>query len=178
MATFTVTVPDTIAIGRNAEHGTLEVAWDKIPQLVKDHIAAVYFPQYITDAANSKGTDSPSSERMALARKKLDAMLAGEIRTRGESKAPVDPIEAQAYRDALESCARFCWPIPKPSRSPRGQRIARNGFSMRLMPRPGREPREVHDIVMATLEANPDIRTEAARKVKKAAELAATININ
>jgi hypothetical protein len=65
MATFTVTVPDTIAIGRNAEHGTLEVAWDKIPQLVKDHIAAVYFPQYITDAANSKGEDSPSSERMA-----------------------------------------------------------------------------------------------------------------
>jgi hypothetical protein len=40
-----------------------------------------------------------------------------------------------------------------------------------------REPREVHDVVMATLEANPDIRKEAARKVKKAAELAATIDL-
>jgi hypothetical protein len=154
MATFTVTVPDTIAIGRNAEHGTLAIEWDKIPQLVKDHIATVYFPQYITDAANSKGADSPSSERMALAQKKLDAMLAGMIRTRGESKAPADPIEAQAYADALEVV--------------RGQ----------LLKMPQAKKIEVHDIVMATLEANPEIRKEAARKVKKAAELAATINLN
>jgi hypothetical protein len=77
MATFTVTVPDTIAIGRNAEHGTLAIEWDKIPQLVKDHIAAVYFPQYITDAANSKGKDSPSSERMALAAKETRCDVGG-----------------------------------------------------------------------------------------------------
>jgi hypothetical protein len=178
MATFTVTVPDTIAIGRNAEHGTLEVAWDKIPQLVKDHIAAVYFPQYITDAANSKGTDSPSSERMALARKKLDAMLAGEIRTRGESKAPVDPTEAQAYRDALESVRKVLLANPKAKQIPKGTKDRAQWVLDALDAAAGTEPREVHDIVMATLEANPGIRTEAARKVKKAAELAATININ
>jgi hypothetical protein len=178
MATFTVTVPDTIAIGRNAEHGTLEVAWDKIPQLVKDHIAAVYFPQYITDAANSKGEGSPSSERMALAQKKLDAMLAGMIRIRGESKAPADPIEAQAYADALESVRKKLLAKPEAKKIPKGTKDRAQWVLDALDAAAKREPREVHDIVMATLEANPDIRKEAARKVKKAAELAATININ
>jgi hypothetical protein len=178
MATFTVTVPDTIAIGRNAEHGTLAIAWDKIPQLVKDHIAAVYFPQYITDAANSKGADSPSSERMALAQKKLDAMLAGEIRTRGESREPADPIEAQAYRDALESVRKILLAHPEAKKIPKGTKDRAQWVLDALDAAAGTEPREVHDIVMATLETNPDIRKEAARKVKKAAELAATININ
>jgi hypothetical protein len=178
MATFTVTVPDTIAIGRNAEHGTLAVEWDKIPQLVKDHIAAVYFPQYITDAANSKGADSPSSERMALAQKKLDAMLAGEIRTRGESREPIDPIDAQAYRDALEVVRAQLLKMPQAKQIPKGTKDRAQWVLDTLDAASKRKPREVHDIVMATLEANPDIRKEAARKVKKAAELAATINLN
>jgi hypothetical protein len=178
MATFTVTVPDTIAIGRNAEHGTLEVAWDQVPQPVLDHIAATYFPQYITDAANSKGADSPSDERMALAQKKLDAMLAGMIRARGESKEPIDLIEAQAYRDALESVRKTLLAHPEAKKIPKGTKDRAQWVLDALDAAAKREPREVHDIVMATLEANPDIRKEAARKVKKAAELAATININ
>jgi hypothetical protein len=178
MATFTVTVPDTIAIGRNAEHGTLEVRWDQIPQVVKDHIAATYFPQYITDAANSKGTDSPSEERMALARKKLNAMLAGVIRTRGEAKAPVDPIEAMAYTDALEVVRAKLLKHPEAKKIPKGTKDRAQWVLDALDAADKREPREVHDIVMATLEANPDIRKEAARKVKKAAELAETIKIN
>jgi hypothetical protein len=178
MATFTVTVPDTIAIGRNAEHGTLEVAWANVPQSVLDHIAATYFPQYITDAANSKGADSPSSERMALAQKKLDAMLAGEIRTRGEAKAPVDPIEALAYADALESVRKILLKHPEAKKIPKGTKDRAQWVLDALDAAAKTEPREVHDIVMATLEANPGIRTEAARKVKKAAELAATIKIN
>jgi hypothetical protein len=178
MATFTVTVPDTIAIGRNAEHGTLEVRWDQVPQLVKDHIATVYFPQYITDAANSKGADSPSAERMALAQKKLDAMLAGEIRTRGESKEPIDQIEAQAYRDALESVRKTLLAHPQAKQIPKGTKDRAQWVLDALDAAAKREPREVHDIVLVTLEANPDIRKEAARKVKKAADLAATINLN
>jgi hypothetical protein len=178
MATFTVTVPDKIAIGRNAEHGTLEVAWANVPQPVLDHIAAVYFPQYITDAANSKGADSPSSERMALAQKKLDAMLAGMIRTRGESKEPVDPIEAQAYRDALEVVRAKLLKMPQAKQIPKGTKDRAQWVLDALDAADKREPREVYDVVMATLEANPNIRKEAARKVKKAEELAATIDLN
>jgi hypothetical protein len=177
MATFTVTVPDTIAIGRNAEHGTLKVQWGNVPQSVLDHIAAVYFPQYITDAANSKGTDSPSTERMALAQKKLDAMYAGMIRTRGESREPVDPTEAQAYRDALEVVRAQLLKMPQAKQIPKGTKDRAQWVLDALDASTQREPREVHDVVMATLEANPDIRKEAARKVKKAAELAATINL-
>jgi hypothetical protein len=154
------------------------IEWDKIPQLVKDHIAAVYFPQYITDAANSKGADSPSSERMALAQKKLDAMLAGEIRTRGESREPIDPVEALAYRDALEVVRAQLLKMPQAKQIPKGTKDRAQWVLDALDAAAKREPREVHDIVMATLEANPDIRKEAARKVKKAAELAATINLN
>jgi len=44
MAQFTVTVPDTIMLGRNGSIGTLQVDWSHIPQQVKDHIASVYFP--------------------------------------------------------------------------------------------------------------------------------------
>jgi phage tail protein X len=178
MATFQVTVPDTIAIGRNAEHGTLAIEWDKIPQLVKDHIATVYFPQYITDAANSGGKDSTSADRLALAQKKLQAMLAGEIRTRGDAKEPIDPIEAQAYRDALEVVRAQLLKMPQAKQIPKGTKDRAQWVLDTLDAAAKRQPREVHDVVMATLEANPDIRKEAARKVKKAAELAATINLN
>jgi hypothetical protein len=109
MATFTVTVPDTIAIGRNAEHGTLAIEWDKIPQLVKDHIATVYFPQYITDAANSKGADSPSSERMALAQKKLDAMLAGRSAHVASPANRLIRSKPKPTAMRLSPCARLCW---------------------------------------------------------------------
>lgn len=178
MATFQVTVPDTIAIGRNAEHGTLDIVWAEVPQTVLDHIAAVYFPQYLTDAANSGGKDSTSADRYALARKKLDAMYAGEIRTRGESKEPVDPVEAQAYRDALEVVRAMLLKTPQAKQIPKGTKDRAQWVLDALDAAAKREPREVHDVVMATLEANPDIRKEAARKVKKAAELAATINLS
>src|SRR4051794_21530493 len=97
MATFTVTVPDTIAIGRNGAHGTMPISWDKVPQHVRDHIATVYFPQYISDAANSGGKDATGEERVSLAYKKLQAMYDGVIRSRSAGE-PTDPVEAEAYR--------------------------------------------------------------------------------
>jgi hypothetical protein len=115
---------------------------------------------------------------MALAQKKLDAMLAGEIRTRGESREPTDPIEAQAYRDALESVRKTLLAHPEAKKIPKGTKDRAQWVLDALDAAAKREPREVHDIVLATLEANPNIKVEAARKIKKAAELAATININ
>lgn len=111
--TFNVTVPGTVAIGRNGSHGTIEVDWNNVPQSVKDHIAAVYFPQYITDAANSKGTNSPADERVALAQKKLNAMYAGEIRTRTASGEPTDPVENLAYSKAKKALVKMMSQVPE-----------------------------------------------------------------
>lgn len=177
MATFTVTVPDTIAIGRNGAHGTLDIAWSAVPQPVLDHIATVYFPQYLTDAANSGGKDSTPEERLALANKKLAAMYAGEIRTRGDAKEPLDPVEAQAYRDALELVRKQLLAAPEAKSIPKGTKDRAQWVLHARDNAAGREAREVHDIVVAMLEANPEFRKEAARKVKKQAELAAAINI-
>lgn len=177
MATFTVTVPDTIAIGRNGAHGTLNVDWGLVPPQVLDHIASVYFPQYITDAANSGGKDSTAAERLALAEKKLKAMLAGEIRTRGDAKEPLDPVEAQAYRDALTVVRDKLLSAPEAKQIPKGTKDRAQWVLDARDAAAKREPREVHDIVVAMLEANPDFRKEAARKVKKQAELASAIEI-
>ena len=111
--TFEVTIPGTVAIGRNGSHGTIEVNWNNVPQHVRDHIATVYFPQYITDAANSKGTNSPADERMALAQKKLDAMYAGEIRTRTASGEPTDPVENLAYSKAKKALVKMMSQVPE-----------------------------------------------------------------
>jgi hypothetical protein len=178
MATFQVTVPNHVPIGRNGEHGIMPCDWDLVPQNVKDHVATIYFRQYFTDAGNSGGKDSTGEERMALATKKRDAAYAGEIRTRGESREPVDPVEAQAYRDALEVVRAMLLKTPQAKQIPKGTKDRAQWVLDALDAAAKREPREVHDVVMETLEANPDIRKEAARKLKKAAELAATINLN
>jgi hypothetical protein len=80
MTTIQVTVPDTVMLGRNGAIGSLQVDWSRVPQGVLDHIAAVYFPQYLTDAANAGGRDKGPADRLARAQKKLDAMYAGTIR--------------------------------------------------------------------------------------------------
>jgi hypothetical protein len=107
MATITVTIPDTIMIGRNGVHGSLQVDWEKVPQHVKDHIAAVHFPQYFSDSFNSGGKEATSADRLALAEKKYAQMLAGEIRTRGASLEPVDPVEKEAYSEARKALAAY-----------------------------------------------------------------------
>ena len=91
-----VEIPDTLVLGRNGSIGQLEVDWAKVPTHVINHIAAVYFPQYITDAANAK-TDSTPAERFAVAEKKLQQMYAGELRARREGSDPVDPVMKEAY---------------------------------------------------------------------------------
>ena len=103
MATFEVTVPDTLVLGRNGAIGELAVDWTKVPQHVLNHIAAVYFPQYITDAANAGGKEESQSDRMARAMKKLDGMYSGELRTRGASGEPVDPVRRDAFNEAVKA---------------------------------------------------------------------------
>jgi hypothetical protein len=171
MATFTVTVPDTIPIGRNAEHGTLPITWDSVPQMVKDHIAAVYFPQYITDAANSAGKDSSGTERLALAKKKLQAMYDGVIRSRSAGE-PVDPVEAEAYRIVRPIVTQRLLSTPEAKSIPKGTKDRAQWVLDARDAAAGREPREVDDIVAAMIEADPQYRAEAKRRLAAKAKLA------
>src|SRR5437763_1602771 len=91
MATFQVTIPDTVLVGRNGAIGSLQVDWSRVPQHVRDHIASVYFPQYLTDAANAGGRDKAPADRLARAEKKLAAMYAGPVRARGEAAEAAAP---------------------------------------------------------------------------------------
>jgi hypothetical protein len=183
MATFTVTVPDKIAIGRDAAHGTLDVNWDKVAQHVKDHIAGTYFPQYITDRANSGGKDSDSAERLALAKKKLEAMYAGLVRARGTAE-PVDPIEAEAYRLAKANLiVPRLMATPEWKKCPAGTKDKAQWVLDARDAAAEREPREVIDLVKEAVEANPIYREEARKTVKaaearKAKMAAADIKIN
>jgi len=91
-----VEIPDTLVLGRNGQIGQLKVDWSKVPTHVINHIAAVYYPQYITDAANSDPEATPA-ERFAKAEKKLQQMYAGELRARRDSADPIDPVMKEAF---------------------------------------------------------------------------------
>lgn len=103
MATITITIPDIVNIGRNGIYGQLPVKWNDVPQHVLDHIGSVHFPQYFSDSFNSGGKDATGPERVALAQKKLDQMYAGELRTRGPSTEPVDPVRKEAWAEARKA---------------------------------------------------------------------------
>jgi hypothetical protein len=107
MATITITIPDIVPVGRGGIHGTLNVDWSKAPQFMLDHIGAVHFPQWFSDSFNSGGKVATSAERLAAAQKKLAQLYAGELRTRGPSTEPVDPIEREAHNEARKALAKM-----------------------------------------------------------------------
>lgn len=170
MATFQVTVPDRIPIGRNGEHGALDLDWSKVPQHVRDHIATVYFPQYVTDAANSGGKDSSSAERVALAEKKLAAMYAGVIRSRSAGE-PIDPIEAEAYRLARPVIVKALMDTPEAKAIPKGTKDRAQWVLDARDAAAKREPREVNDLVKVLVDGDPQFRKEAKRNVDARAKL-------
>lgn len=170
MAQITVTVPDKIAIGRGGEHGTIDLTWSRVPQHVLDHIAGVYFPQYITDRANSAGKDSTPEERLTLAGKKVDAMYAGVVRSRGTAE-PADPVEAEAYRLARPAIIARLMATPEAKQVPKGTKDRAQWILDARDAAAGRDPREVVDLVAALVESDPAYRKEAKRNVEARAKL-------
>jgi hypothetical protein len=162
MAQITVTVPDQLVLGRNGQIGTLDVDWSHVPQHALDHIAAVYFPQYFTDAANSGGKDSPMSERLAFAQKRLDMVYSGELRVRnGSSAEPIDPVEREAFNMARDKLTAFfkslgIWPKKGADKF----QVAVNARRIALHA----EPIDAADYIAAYVERNPKI-TAAAKKI-------------
>src|SRR5262249_26229678 len=126
MPTVEVTLPNEIVLGRNGSIGTLSVAWDKEPSHLLDHIASVYFPQYLTDAANAGGRDKSPAERLARAEKKLETMYAGQVRTRGAAAEPTDLVDLEAFRMAKAALVAFAKTKPEWNSIPKGERKSPN----------------------------------------------------
>src|SRR5438067_7648100 len=127
MATFQVAIPDTVLVGRNGAIGSLQVDWSRVPQHVRDHIASVYFPQYLTDAANAGGRDKAPADLLARAEKKSAAMYAGTVRARGEAAEPADPGEQEDYQIAKAALIKKAKASPDWSSVPKDMRKEDDG---------------------------------------------------
>ena len=173
MATFTVTVPDTVVLGRDGAIGSLQVDWSKVPQHVLDHIAAVYIPQYISDAANAGGRDESATERVARAQKKLEAIYAGKVRVRGEATEPADPVENEAYQIAKAALVKKAKASPVWSSVPKDMRKKDAGVvhALNLIGAESGEPeRTLAQWIEDALERKPEIRKLAERIVRERAK--------
>jgi hypothetical protein len=177
MATVQITVPDKLVLGRNGAIGSLDVDWSRVPQAVLDHIASVYFPQYLTDAANAGGKDKTPAERLAQAKKKLDKMYEGKVRAREAVEA--DPVELEAQRVAKAALTKtakqsLAWKaVPKNLR--KGDAGIVHALNA-LAAEKGDPARDgIAEWVKYTLERNPDIRKSAERIVR---EQARTVTIS
>jgi len=174
MATFSVTVPDTITLGRNGAIGALQVQWDRVPQQVKDHIAATYFPQYLSDAANAGGRDESAAERLTRAAKKLEAMYAGQVRSRVGAAEPTDPVDLETFRMGKAALVAFAKTKPEWNSIPKGERKSPNAalrvLDMRAAARGEPEHGDWQHYVEHYLAANPDVRKAAERVVKERAK--------
>jgi len=101
--TFTVDVPESVTLtGPDGKSEIVPLRITDWPQASLQHAVSTYFPQWISDRANSGGKDATLADRVALANKKLADILAGKIRSRGEAVEPKDPIEALAFQMAKD----------------------------------------------------------------------------
>ena len=172
--TIQVEIPDTIMLGRNGAIGTLQVDWKRVPQPVLDHIASVYFPQYLTDAANAGGRDESAAERLARAQKKLEAMYAGQVRSRVGAAEPTDPVDLEAFRMAKVALVAFAKTKPEWNSIPKGERKSPNAalrvLDMRAAARGEPEHGDWQHYVEHYLAANPDVRKAAERNIRERAK--------
>lgn len=175
MATFNVTVPDELVLGRNGAIGKLAVDWSRVPQVVLDHIASVYFPQYITDSANAGGKEATQTERMAAANKKLAGMYEGKIRTRGDGDSePADPVEAMLHKLARGAIAK------KIKTSDEFKKLTpKKGFDRVLAAMQARNGTDMTwaKAIEATISANPKMRATAKKMVADADASAASVEL-
>lgn len=174
------TLPDTITIplGRNSVYGTMPVDCTKFPPHVVDHIWNYGVRQLLNDAmANKKdedGADLPADQIVAKAQKRLDTLYSGELRAKGETAEPVDPVEAEAWKLAKAAMTKVYTEIGAFKDVPKGTKdrfaaVIANRRQMReLEELPADEA--VRDAIERYLEANPAVRKQAARNVKEARE--------
>jgi hypothetical protein len=170
MTTITVTVPDKLTLGRDGAIGTLDIDWSRVPQSVLDHIASVYFPQYLTDAANAGGKDKSAAERLAQAKKKLDKMYEGKVRAREAVEA--DPVALEAQSLAKAALVKMAKASKEWANVPKALRKRDEGVTHGLNAIHNEE-RTLGEWIAHTLERNPELMKSAERIVRERAKTVA-----
>lgn len=168
---MTVIHPDynaiiNVPLGRGGKFGSMSVDLGKFAPTIHDHVYAYGLRQILNDAMADKtdedGLPLPPDQIVAKAQKRLDSLYAGELRVRGASAEPLDPVEREAYRmarDAIEKQFRALglWPAKGTGKfqvAVDARRIATNA-----------EPMAEGDYVAAWLERNPKVMAAAKRIV-------------
>lgn len=95
----------TVPLGRGGKFGEMTVDLTRFSRIVHDHVYLYGLRQILNDAMADKtdedGLPLPPDQIVAKAEKRLAALYAGELRVRGTSAEPFDPIEREAYRMAM-----------------------------------------------------------------------------
>lgn len=177
----------TIPLGRAGKYGHLPVDTDRFTDAVREHVFLYGLRQALNDAMADKtdedGQPLPIDQIAAKAQKRLDTFYAGEIRTRGESPEPIDPVEAEAWKMAKENMIAAyktigAWDVPKGTKDRFAFVIARRRAERKL---PELEPADaVRDAIEKFLAApaNAHIRKAATRIVQEREKAASAVNVD
>lgn len=152
----------SVPIGRKGKYGIIEVDRDALPEHVSEHVWVYGIRQILNDAVSDKEGMS-DGDVFAKAQAKLDQLMAGELRKRGDSAEPLDPVEAEAYRMAkatIEKALRKGGYWPKNGQDKFQKAVDARRLHMR------QEPMDEADFIAQWLERNPGVMKEAERRVK------------
>lgn len=153
-----------VPIGRRAKYGIVSVDPDKLPEHVRDHVWVYGIRQILNDAVSDKDGLS-DGDVLKKAQAKYDQLIAGELRKRGESTEPLDPVEAEAWRMAktiIEKAFRKGGYWPKNGTDKFQAAVDARRLHMR------QDPMDAADYIEAWLAAHPDVTKEAKRRVEAA----------
>lgn len=154
-----------VMLGRGGKYGMLQVDGEKFNEVVNRHIYDYGLRQILNDAMADKtdedGVQLPPDQIVAKAEKRLAALYAGELRVRGTSAEPLDPVEREAYRMARDKIAEQfkslgIWPAKgtgKFQAAVDARRIATHS-----------EPMTEGEYIAAWLDRNPKV-TAAAKRI-------------
>jgi hypothetical protein len=171
----TVNLPDefTIPLGRKGVYGSRVIHTADYPENILVHWFMYGTRQSTNDAMADKKDDDgiklSDTDIVAKADKRLATYKLGELRTQRESSEPADPVEREAWRMAREKIekqltAENMWPAKGRDKFDRAV-ATRCEYLGRKM--------TTEEYIVAWLEKNPKVRTQAGKNVAAAAKLMA-----
>jgi hypothetical protein len=168
-----------IPLGRNGKFGRMMIDAQRFAPNVNEHIYVYGLRQILNDAMADKTDDDgnalPTDQIVAKAKKRLDALYAGDLRVRRAGDAePADPVEAEIARSVKAIMHNVYTEIGAYKSVPKGTKnrllwVANDRRVAKSLP-PFETLQEVIDEYMSKSPKAAGIRREAERTVKMRAD--------